>query len=66
METVHPTVVETSHHPMEAPQEAAQDDEFYATSNPKVFGLPLGVLIAAAISAVAVGITLLKFFGAAL
>jgi len=39
-------------------------DEFYAVSNPKYFGLPLGVLLAASVSAIAVGITLLKFFGA--
>ncbi len=31
-------------------------------SNPHYFGLPVGVIIAAAISAIAVGITLLKFF----
>ena len=31
-------------------------------SNPHYFGLPLGVLIATAISATAVAITLLKFF----
>ncbi len=31
-------------------------------SNPHYFGLPLGVIIATAISAAAVGITLLKFF----
>jgi len=31
-------------------------------SNPHYFGLPLGVLIATAISAASVGITLLKFF----
>ena len=31
-------------------------------SNPHYFGLPLGIIIATAISAAAVGITLLKFF----
>ena len=31
-------------------------------SNPHYFGLPVGVIIAAAISAIAVAITLLKFF----
>lgn len=31
-------------------------------SNPIYFGLPIGVIIAATISAISVGITLLKFF----
>jgi hypothetical protein len=31
-------------------------------SNPIFFGLPIGVIIAATISAISVGITLLKFF----
>ncbi len=31
-------------------------------SNPIYFGLPIGIIIASAISAIAVGITLLKFF----
>jgi len=67
METAEPASVDTGHHAVaDQPHEAAHNEEFYATSNPKYFGLPLGVLIAAAVSAAAVGITLLKFFGAAL
>lgn len=56
--------VETGHNAAAEPHEVAHNEEFYATSNPKYFGLPLGVLLAATVSAVAVGITLLKFFGA--
>jgi hypothetical protein len=67
METAEPVVVDTGHHAAaDQPHEAAHNSEFYATSNPKYFGLPLGVLIAATISAIAVGITLFKFFGASL
>ncbi len=48
-----------THHedPHAAPHHYGEDP-----SNPHYFGLPLGVIIATAISAVAVGITLLKFF----
>ena len=62
METGHSTVA-TEPHAVAAPVHDAHD-EFYAVSNPKYFGLPLGVLLATAVSAAAVGITLLKFFGA--
>jgi hypothetical protein len=44
----------------------AHADEFYAQTNPKYFGLPLGVLIAASISVVAVCLTLLKFVAGSL
>jgi hypothetical protein len=46
--------------------DAAHGDAFYEQTNPKVFGLPLGVLIAAGISGVAVCITLLKFVAGSL
>ena len=62
--------MEPSHSTTESDQHAVvthdAHDEFYAVSNPKYFGLPIGVLIAAAVSAAAVTITLLKFFGASL
>ncbi len=45
------------------PDPNAHDDAFYAATNPKFFGLPLGVLIAAAVSAVSVCITVVKFLG---
>ena len=63
--------METSSHSTAEPQPHAvaevhhdAHDPFYAVSNPKYFGLPLGVLLATAVSAIAVTITLLKFFGA--
>ena len=75
MEPAGRSTVVTDHHAAVPPHDAhthdAHDahthdahDEFYAVSNPKYFGLPLGVLLAASVSAIAVGITLLKFFGA--
>lgn len=41
----------------------AHGETFYAETNPKYFGLPLGVLLAAGVAAIAVCITLVKFFG---
>jgi hypothetical protein len=59
-----PSSVETElHGAHDAPHTPGHDDAFYATSNPKYFGLPLGVLIAAAVSAISVAITLVKFLG---
>lgn len=49
--------------PVERPAyQLAHEDHDHDPSNPHYFGLPLGVLIAAGVAAVAVGITLLKFF----
>jgi hypothetical protein len=66
METAPTTSTEPAHPVASEPHEVAHNEEFYATSNPKYLGLPLGVLIAAAVSATAVCITLLKFLGASL
>ena len=41
--------------------DAVHADEFYAETNPKYFGLPLGVLLATAVAVIAVGITIVKF-----
>jgi len=38
------------------------EDHDHDSSNPHYFGLPLGVIIAAGVAAIAVGITLAKFF----
>lgn len=64
--------METTPEVTQPPAKAGSDHEVAAhgayghheedPSNPHYFGLPLGVLIATAISAIAVGITLLKFF----
>jgi carbon monoxide dehydrogenase subunit G len=40
----------------------AHEDHDHDPSNPHYFGLPLGVLIAAGVAVVAVGITIVKFF----
>jgi hypothetical protein len=40
----------------------AHEDHDHDTSNPHYFGLPLGVIIAAVIATISVGITLAKFF----
>ncbi len=64
MEPAGHSTVDTENHAVAAASHDAAHDEFYAVSNPKYFGLPLGVLLATAVSAIAVGITLLKFFGA--
>jgi hypothetical protein len=63
MEPAAPSTVETEH---DAGAHQAHADEFYAQTNPRVFGLPLGVLIAAGISGIAVCITLLKFVAGSL
>lgn len=68
MESAASSTVDTEHHTAEHPaHDAAHDpahgDAFYEQTNPKYFGLPLGVLIAAAVAAVSVCITLVKFFG---
>jgi hypothetical protein len=58
-EVTQPPAAAGTHH------EAAPDAQGHHEedpSNPHYFGLPVGVIIAAAISATAVGITLLKFF----
>ena len=59
----HPSAETAPHDGDHAPHDSGHGDEFYAATNPKFFGLPLGVLIAATVSAVSVGITLFKFFG---
>jgi hypothetical protein len=46
----------------ESPYHNLHEDHDHDPSNPRYFGLPVGVIIAAAIAATAVGITLLKFF----
>jgi hypothetical protein len=46
----------------ESPYHKLQEDHDHDPSNPHYFGLPVGVIIAATIAAIAVGITLLKFF----
>ncbi len=61
VETEPHEVVVTPHGAAEAPPHDAAHDDFYAVSNPKYFGLPIGVLLAAGISFIAVSITLLKF-----
>ncbi len=38
-----------------------REDHDHDTSNPHYFGLPLGVIIAAIVAIIAVGITLAKF-----
>ena len=47
--------------PGASPYHHLQEDHDHDPSNPHYFGLPVGVIIAATIAAVAVGITLLKF-----
>ncbi len=46
----------------ESPYHKLQEDHDHDPSNPHYFGLPVGVIIAAAIAATAVAITLIKFF----
>jgi carbon monoxide dehydrogenase subunit G len=41
----------------------AHEDHDHDPSNPHYFGLPVGVILAAGIAAIAVGVTLLRFFG---
>jgi hypothetical protein len=55
--TQSPAKTGPEHHPAAQPQGHYGDP-----SNPIYFGLPIGVIIAATISAISVGITLLKFF----
>ncbi len=63
METT-PEVTQPSEKAGSHPEEAHSAPGHYEDdpSNPHYFGLPLGVIIATAISAMSVGITLLKFF----
>lgn len=51
-----------SEHKSEAHHAQPQGQYGDDPSNPIYFGLPIGVIIAATISAISVGITLLKFF----
>ncbi len=46
----------------ESPYHNLHEDHDHDPSNPHYFGLPVGVIIAAAIAATAVCITLVKFF----
>jgi carbon monoxide dehydrogenase subunit G len=41
----------------------AHEDHDHDPSNPHYFGLPIGVILAAGVAAIAVGLTLLRFFG---
>jgi len=41
----------------------AHEDHDHDPSNPHFFGLPIGVILAAGVAAIAVGLILLKFFG---
>lgn len=41
----------------------AQEDHDHDPSNPHYFGLPIGVILAAGVAAIAVGLIMLKFFG---
>jgi hypothetical protein len=54
-----PSIMEDT--PVKAPAAKPPAHDNYDPSNPHYFGLPLGVIIAATISAIAVSITLLKF-----
>ncbi len=61
------TTPEVTEPPVQAGPDHAHDAHHHAhpeedPSNPHYFGLPLGVIIAASISAIAVSITLIKFF----
>ncbi len=59
--TQSPVKTGPEHHP-EAHDAHPQGHYGDDPSNPVYFGLPIGVIIAATISAISVGITLLKFF----
>jgi len=56
---VSPEVKPPAHETHDAKAHGQHGDD---PSNPIYFGLPIGVIIAAAISAISVTITLLKFF----
>jgi hypothetical protein len=58
--TQSPAKAGPEHHP--EPHDAHPQGHYGDPSNPIYFGLPIGVIIAATISAISVGITLLKFF----
>jgi hypothetical protein len=56
----HPEIVTTV---SEAPvYQLAHEDHDHDPTNPHYFGLPVGVIIAAAVAAISVGITLARFF----
>jgi hypothetical protein len=64
MSTEPPVVDTTQPHATghESPLHIAHEDHDHDPSNPHYFGLPIGVILAAGIAAISVGITLFKFF----